>query len=133
MIRIAVVMSAFLGLVTATAALADDKSKNAEKLIGTWKLSKSDEQLPPDLDARISFEKEGKLKMSFSIKGKADKVDGTWKLDGETKLTVSFKEGEKEKTEVLTITKLTDDELVTVDDKKKSDEFKRVKEEKKEK
>ena len=56
-------------------------------------------------------------------------MEGAYKLDGD-KLTVTLRtpeEKDKELTDTVTITKLTDKELITKDQKGKVDEFKKKK------
>lgn len=110
------------------ATAADDKDKpTAEKLVGVWKLVKSSEELPKDLDATLETTKDGKFVMKVAFGDNKLEMTGTWKLDG-NKLTVEYVDGpEKGKKETMEITNLTDDEFVTVDEKKKKDEFKKVK------
>jgi uncharacterized protein (TIGR03066 family) len=99
---------------------AGEKS-NAEKIIGTWEVVKS-EEAPPG--AIMEFTKDGKMKMTAKIMGKEQTMEATYKVDGD-KITVTMKAGGKEKTETATIKTLTDTKLVTEDEKKKIDEFKK--------
>ena len=122
-----------VGLLALSAfASAQDKPKTAEeKLTGKWKLTKSDETLPEGLQAEVWFEKDGKLKLKIDFMGKKEESGGTWKLEGEKKIKITFKADQKDKSEVLTIEKLTDEDLVTVDEKSKKDQYKRIVEAKK--
>lgn len=119
-----------VGLVAAaTAARADDKDGKVDgkKLVGKWEPA----DLPKGGKAVIEFTKDGKLAVEFEFGGRAEKTAGTYKLDG-NKLTVTMKKGEgKERSETMTVTKLTDDEMVMEDDgKKKSETLKRIKDKK---
>lgn len=109
-------------------APADDKDKpTAEKFVGLWKLVKSSEDLPKGLEATLEATKDGKFVMKVTFDDNKLEMTGTWKLNG-NKLTVEYADGpEKGKKETMEITKLTDDEFATLDEKKKKDEFKRVK------
>lgn len=110
------------------ATAADDKDQpTPEKLVGIWKLVKSSEDLPKGLEATLEATKDGKFVMKVAFPEGKLEMTGTWKLDG-NKLTVEYADGpEKGKKETMEITKLTDDEFVTLDEKKKKDEFKKVK------
>ena len=131
MLRVSL-MFTFLVLAFSTSLFADDKPKTvAEKLIGKWKLVKSGEDLPEGVAATLELMKEGKLKLSITFMGQTKLIDGTYKLENDKKINVVMTDGEKEKKETMTIEKLTEDELITIDDKDKKDEFKRIKDEKK--
>jgi uncharacterized protein (TIGR03066 family) len=118
--RSSVLLVGCLAFVAATAAGADDKAVEKDKLLGTWQVTKS-KGLPPE--ATVQFGKDGKLKLSAKDKvGKTISVEGTYSLEGD-KLTVTTKQGEKESKETMTIKTLTDKKLVTVDPKGNEDEF----------
>jgi uncharacterized protein (TIGR03066 family) len=109
-------------LVLSLSLSADDKKDekiDAKKLIGKW--SPKDKK-----ELSIEFLKDGKLMVTFSGDGKELKADGTYKLDG-AKLTTTLKFGDKEDSHTRTITKLTDTELVSTDEKGKEDTLVRVK------
>ena len=123
-------MRMFLGLVVLSAmglmpAAADDKPGekiDGKKLVGKW--TPKDEKGPK---FTIEFTKDGKVNMNiFDMK-----VDGTYKLEG-NKITLTLKTEGKEETMTRTISKLTDEEIVSKDDKGgKEDTLVRVKPEKK--
>ena len=102
---------------SATAVAGDDKV-DGKKLIGKWE--------PKDAKIVIEFTDKGKLTMSIDEGGKTEKIEGTYKLDG-NKLDVVISFGGKEQKETLTIKKLTDDELVTTDSKGKEETLKKKK------
>src|SRR5260370_684748 len=84
-------------------AQAQDK-KNAEKLVGTWTVTKS-EDAPPG--ALLEFSKDGKLKLTVTVEGKTISVQGTYKIEGDSiKVTMKGPDG-KEKTETAKIKELT--------------------------
>lgn len=95
---------------------------NKEKLLGKWELTKG--EAPPG--STIEFTKDGKLKMVAKVKDKEFSMEGTYKVDGD-KIVTALKIGEKEIKETMTIKTLTDKALVTLDEKGKTDEFKKVK------
>jgi uncharacterized protein (TIGR03066 family) len=99
---------------------ADDKkvAVDAQKLLGKW------EPKDKKKGAQIEFLKDGKL-MLGNPRDKAQ-LDGTYKLDG-ARLTVTVKFGDMENVAVLTITKLTETELVTTNEARKVETFVRIK------
>jgi uncharacterized protein (TIGR03066 family) len=100
-------------------AQAQDK-KNAEKLVGTWVVSKS-KQVPPG--TTLEFTKDGKLKVAVPVGEMTIKVEGTYKVEGKGfKTTMKGPDG-KEKTDTVKIKELTDKKLVTENDKGEIDEF----------
>jgi uncharacterized protein (TIGR03066 family) len=121
-------VAAFLVLTVSVAALAQAPKDSEKKLLGKWKLVKSSkDELPPGLVAIIQFEKGGKFTTHIELKDKKQDVNGTWKFDGK-KLTVEYTDGPpKGKKETMEVTKLTDEQLVTVDEKQTTEEFKKVK------
>jgi uncharacterized protein (TIGR03066 family) len=99
------------------------EAANQEKILGTWQLTKSESGGP--LGATLEFTKDGKIKLSATLDGKAINLEGTYAVDGD-KLTVTWKvTGDKDLKDTETITKLTETELVTKDDKGKIEEFKK--------
>jgi uncharacterized protein (TIGR03066 family) len=112
-----------VALAVAAGAAAQDKKDDkvdAKKLIGKWQPAEKKENVT------IEFTKDGKLFVTADVAGKAEKLEGTYKLDG-NKLTVGLKVGGSDQTETMTVTKLTDDELVTEDSKGKKETLKKVK------
>jgi len=130
------VACAFVAL-AASAVRADEKEKlPAEKLAGTWKLvGNSDKILPEEITIFVEFTKDGKVTVRVEPKDKtADPITmkGKYKLEKD-KIDYSIETPDgATKEEVLTIKKLDDDNLVTVDPKGIQEDFKRVKEKKKE-
>lgn len=110
-------------LLLAGFAGADDEKIDVKKLIGKWEPVKPEK----DIKAVLEIADKGKFTLHVTFNGKTEKVDGTYTLDG-NKLEVEMKIGENVMKETLTITKLTDTELVTKDSKGKEETMKRVKE-----
>jgi uncharacterized protein (TIGR03066 family) len=108
-------------LVTAPAGAAE-KATNKEKIVGTWEVTKAGSDLPEG--STIEFTKDGKLTINVKDKDKTITVQGTYTVDGD-KVMVVTKFEDKEHKETITIKTLTDKKLVTVDEKKKEDEFKK--------
>lgn len=111
-----------LGLVATTGATAGQDKIDGKKLIGKW--TPKDEAKAGKMVAE--FTKDGKLIISGDLGGKELKIDGTYKLDG-NKLTMTLKIGDKEQSETVTITKLTDDVMEGEDKGGKKEAFTRVK------
>jgi uncharacterized protein (TIGR03066 family) len=110
----------FLGFASAAVA-ADKADASKEKLVGVWEAAKGD--LPKG--STVEFTKDGKIKIEVKAEGKSHSEEGAYELDGNTiKTTHKGKDG-KEVKESLKIKKLTDEQLVTEDEKGKVDEFKR--------
>lgn len=103
-------------------AKADQKDVKAEKLVGMWKITKAE---GPGVGATVELKKDGKLQMKIDVNGMAVTIDGSYKLDGD-KLILTMKGPDgKEQTETEKIKSLTDDTLVTVDEKGKETELKK--------
>jgi uncharacterized protein (TIGR03066 family) len=117
--RIVVTLAAFLGLAVTLTAGGD----TAKKLVGVWEIT-NNKEAPPG--ATIEFTRDGKMKMRAKLGEKELKIDGTYELKGETIVSkLSF--GGKTKIESSKIRKLTEKELVIVDEKGKVEEYKRLK------
>jgi uncharacterized protein (TIGR03066 family) len=117
-------LSAFLIGLTAAAEDKKDDKIDAKLLVGKW--SPRDKK---DGTFVVEFTKGGKAKFSGAVDGKEMKSEGTYKTDGNrVRLTMSL--GEKVETTVRTVTKLTDDELTSRDEKGKEDTLVRVRDKK---
>lgn len=110
-----VALFAVMGL-GATAADID-----AKKLVGKWQSATKN-----NAKIVLEFTKDGKLHVAVDAKGKDLKFDGTYKLEAD-KLSIKVNFGGKEAERSMKVKKLTDDELVTEDEKGKSETLKRVK------
>src|SRR5947199_1452320 len=117
-----VLLGCALGLFLCCGLSAADDKVDAKKLIGKWEPKEKKE----GASMVIEFAKDGKLTITVTGKGKEVKIDGTYKVDG-NKLVTTLKVGDKEKTDASTVTKLTDSELTTKDEKGKEDTLLRVK------
>lgn len=103
-----------------TGRAADDKIDPA-KIVGKWT------PVNAKTKATTEFTKDGKILLVIDAKGKEIKAEGMYKLEG-TKLTITYKVGDKDSTSESVVKKLTDDELVFETPKlKKTDTLKRVK------
>ena|SRR5436305_5891353 len=89
-----------------------DEKIDAKKLVGKWEPKEQKE-------GRLflmEFLKDGKLVVVRTTDEKESKFDGTYTVEG-NKLTLVLKADGKDQTDTRTISKLTDTELVTTDDK----------------
>lgn len=113
-----------IALVVTAGLSADDKVEkiDAKKLVGKWEPKEAKE----GGKMVIEFTKDGKISVSFDLDGKAGKLEGTYKVEG-NKLNYTVKLGEKEETKTRTVSKLTATELVSKDEKGKEDTLIRVK------
>ena len=128
--RRSLVICFVVGLVACGASAREPSNK--EKILGNWEIEKG-ETVPPG--TTFEFTKDGKLKMRFDVNGKKQALDADYTVDGE-KLTIALLDSNgkplkgrdgKEAKETVTITKLTDAELVVKDQKGKIDAFKKKK------
>jgi uncharacterized protein (TIGR03066 family) len=114
-------------LLNSSASSAPEPSSNRTKIVGVWEFVKSDDGTPPG--STLEFTKDGKIKVETKVGDEDLKMEGTYKVDGD-KLTVTIKETEakeKDKSETVTITKLTDNELIVKDEKGQVDVLKKKK------
>jgi uncharacterized protein (TIGR03066 family) len=124
-----------IALTIASAAPVLKGKSDADKLIGTWKLVRSDQGVPENVQFFVELTRDGKMSLRVEPTGPAPPIllKGTYKHEGDKiDYTLQTQQG-TEKQEVLTIQKLTETELVTVDPEGIKEEFERVKVEKKEK
>lgn len=137
-IRAVTIVSLFLALSSTTAAddKKDDSKKdmaNAEKLVGTWKMVANSQGTPEGVTFFVEFTKDGKMILRIVPKDKDQEtttLKGTYTL-AKDKIDYKMDDGSGgTKQEMLTIKKLTNDELVVLDPDEVKEEFKRVKEEK---
>jgi uncharacterized protein (TIGR03066 family) len=111
-------------LVFAATALAEDIKIDGGKLVGTWEAVKDSETLP--LGSTLEFSKEGKLKVTLKKADETKVLAGSYKVEGAAiKITLNI-EG-LEHSETLKVTKLSDKDLVIVDEKDKKDVLSRKK------
>jgi uncharacterized protein (TIGR03066 family) len=118
---------------TAAQAPKDKPKTTAEKLVGTWELVK-DSKGNVEATVLVEFTKDGKMTVKHTPKEKGAKtttLNGKFKAEGE-KIDYTIDDGAGgTRGEILTIKKLTDDELVTVDPEGVQEDFKRAKEKEK--
>lgn len=106
------ILSAVLVALTASAEDKKPTPIDATLLLGRW-VPKEKKEGAPTL---IEFQKGGKVLLTHSVKDKEFTNEATYKLDGD-KLTLTAKIADKEIQLPATVTKLTDTELTTKNDK----------------
>jgi uncharacterized protein (TIGR03066 family) len=92
-------------------ARADDKPDYAKLLVGKWEVSKADEGTIP-VGAMVEFTRDGKIKFGGKKDGEEMMFEGTYKVEGDA-FVMTVKLGDQEKTQKITITKITDKEMAT--------------------
>jgi uncharacterized protein (TIGR03066 family) len=109
-----------VGCLVGTPARADEKDY-AKQIVGKWEVTKADKgSIPPG--AVIEFTRDGKMKIAAKKEDMEVSFDGTYKLDG-NKVAMTMKLGEKERTNTITIQKLSDTEMSVEGDDGKKVEF----------
>jgi uncharacterized protein (TIGR03066 family) len=100
-----------------------DKKSNAEKIVGTWQLTKSPQgPLPPGTSLIATFDKDSKVSFKTTAMGQSRSASGTYKVDGK-KLTITAEGGKKDATTIKT---LDDKKLVLVNAQGMASEFKKA-------
>lgn len=120
----ALLMSGLAGLAVADEKKDDKKTEETKKkLVGVW-IAQEGGDMPAG--STLEFVKDGKLKITVKVGDKTIDVEGTYEITGDETLKVTSKDPEgKERTEKIKISKLSESELVTVDEKDKKDTFKK--------
>jgi uncharacterized protein (TIGR03066 family) len=98
------------------------KETDAKKLVGKWEPKEKEE----GLTVVVEFTNDGKASFTTTANGKVTKIEGTYKVNG-NRITMPMKYGETVRTHTLTVSKLTDTELVSTDEKGKEDTLVRIK------
>lgn len=106
-------------------ARAEDKPDYAKLIVGKWEATKTDPGTLPE-GTVVEFTKDGKLKMSVKKDGQELNVEGTYKVEGNS-FTMTMKLGDQEKSQKITITKISDTAVSTTDKDNKVVELKRKK------
>jgi uncharacterized protein (TIGR03066 family) len=120
------VVALVLCVLNPSAPAREEKADNAKLLVGKWEATKTDPGTLPT-GAIVEFTKDGKLIVTGKDKeGKEIKHEGTYKVEGNS-FSVTVKSGDEEKTQTITITKISDKELHTKNQDGKVVELKRTK------
>lgn len=118
-----IVMAAVLVGLSASSRAEDDTKNYAKLIVGKWEVSKADEGTVPN-GTPIEFTKDGKIK---AIVGQGDDkvtIEGTYKVVKD-RIEMTLKRGDQEKSQTITITKLTTKEMVTKNEEGKVVELKK--------
>lgn len=113
------------------------KGKTIEqKLIGKWRMVHSDSdngKVEKGYEFYVIFKEKGELELRYEYAGdvKPQSYFGTFKVIDDDKIDYTVMVGRTTKTEVLTISKLTDTEVAWTDPDKLKETLERVKEEEK--
>ena len=110
----------------APAAPVPKERADAEKVVGTWKMT-LDSRGQATTDVELDFHQSGKMVIRQRLSnGQFSLYEGTYRVVG-TELPYDVKQGDRVKAETLTIKKLTADELILIDPDGLKEEFVRVK------
>jgi uncharacterized protein (TIGR03066 family) len=117
-LRFALLTSLVLVIGTAASAREEKAKIDKTKIVGTWKLIKTDSKTTPadGLDLKIELTKDGKMTLTMKVDGKTRKASGVYTVKGDQWTSVLKTESGKELKETVTITVLTDKKLVTTED-----------------
>jgi uncharacterized protein (TIGR03066 family) len=129
-VRLALVAALWLGLVALTGAQDDKKAEEAKlqkQLLGRWEVEKG-KGLPSG--AIVEFKKDGKMAINFTKDGEEQKVEATYKVKGKA-FVMTMKRGDKERTQTIKVTKITDKVLELEGEKGDALTFKRAAKKKK--
>src|SRR5271163_3061608 len=102
-------------------AIAADKKKKKDTLVGKWEVVKSEEGLPAG--TLFEFKADGSLTVTLELNGKSATLEATYKHEG--KMITHTEKSATAKPEVETIKTLTADKLVTANKDGKETEFKK--------
>jgi len=102
---------------------AEEKPDYAKLIVGKWEVAKADEGTVPK-GTVIEFTKDGKVKLTGKKDGEDFMFEATYKMDG-NKFTVTSKQDDKERTQTITIKKISDTELTTENAEGKTVELKK--------
>lgn len=110
-------------LLLAPSTFVEDKI-DGKLLIGKW----TPEKLPDGVDKIVvEYFKDNKLAVNVEAQGQMQKIEGTYKLDGDM-LTIKLDINGTEQEQKRKVAKLTDSEMVTTDkDKGEDRKYKKVK------
>ena len=114
------VLSLFaLALLVVTPTYADEKI-DAKLLIGKWE--PTGDKLPPGIKAVIEFQKDDKVVVDVEFQGKSQKIEGKYKVDGnKMEMTMKGPDGQ-ERTQKMTIVKLSEKEATLKDEEKNEEQ-----------
>lgn len=132
---LAVVLVASSVVALFAAPVPKPKGKTTEqKLIGKWRMvhSDTDSGTAKGYEFYVIFKEKGELELRYEYAGdvKPQSYTGTFKVIDDDKIDYTVMVGRTKKTEVLTVSKLTDTEVAWTDPDKLKESLERVKEDK---
>jgi uncharacterized protein (TIGR03066 family) len=99
------------------------KEIDAKKLVGKWEPKEKEK----GLTVVFEFTEDGKVsRTATNANGKVTKIEGTYKVNGD-RIKMPMKYGDAVRTHTWTVSKLTDTELVSTDERDKEDTLVRIK------
>lgn len=113
-------------LSASAAPVPKDPPKNADRVVGVWKIVKSDVPPPDGTRAEVEFTADGKLELRVEFGGGRTVRKGTYKVTGD-KITYEIATDGGSRSEVLVIKSIAADDMVTEDPDGKKETFERVK------
>lgn len=116
-------LAALLVSLAANSRAEDDKTDYKKLIVGKWEVSKADEGTVPE-GTLIEFTKDGKLKITAKMGEEDFKIDGTYKVVKNT-FVYTLKLGDEEKSQTITITKISEKEMATKNEDGKLVEMKK--------
>ena len=116
---------AVVGALTLGARAEEKKADNAKLLVGTWEVVKAD-QGTAWAGSAVEFAKDGKMTVTHKKDGKEEKGEGIYRVEGDTFFFV-VQAGDTAFKKTVTIKKISETELSTVDEDGKAVELKRKK------
>src|SRR5262245_22424765 len=90
---------------------AEEKADLAKLIVGKWECTKADAGSLP-VGAVVEFTKDGKMKVVVKQNDMEMTLDGTYTVE-KHKFTFVLKQGDMEHKDTITVTKITEKEMVT--------------------
>lgn len=113
-------------LSASAAPVPKDPPKNADRVVGVWKIVKSDTPTPEGRQAEVEFTADGKLELRVEFAGGRTVRKGTYKVEGD-KIKYELSTDNGVRGETLVIKSIAADDMVTEDPDGKKETFERVK------
>jgi uncharacterized protein (TIGR03066 family) len=107
------------------AGVRAEKKDYAKLLVGVWEVTKAEKNTVPE-GTVIELTNDGKMKVTRKVDGKDNTVEGTYTVDGD-KFRFNVKVDGEERKRTITIKKLSEKDMSTVDEQGKSVELTRKK------
>jgi uncharacterized protein (TIGR03066 family) len=111
-----------LALLGVSACSSGREATNAEKIVGTWKVSKPAQGTPPD--TILEFTRDGRLIWSATVNDRLMRIEGKYRVEGDVFHATRDIGGVEERRKIK-IKTLSDTTLVTVVPEGTVDEYQR--------